>query len=31
VRFVLPTALGQVEIRSDVTGDQVLAALERCR
>jgi 3-dehydroquinate synthase len=31
VRFVLLTALGQVEIRSDVTGDQVLAALERCR
>ena len=31
VRFVLPTALGQVEIRSDVIGDQVLAALERCR
>jgi len=31
VRFVLPTALGQVEIRSDVMADQVLAALERCR
>jgi 3-dehydroquinate synthase len=31
VRFVLPTALGQVEIRSDVTGDQALAALQRCR
>ena len=30
VRFVLPTALGQVEIRSDVTGDQVIAALKRC-
>jgi 3-dehydroquinate synthase len=30
VRFVLPTGLGQVEIRGDVSGDQVLAALERC-
>jgi 3-dehydroquinate synthase len=31
VRFVLPTGLGTVEIRDDVRGDQVLAALERCR
>lgn len=31
VRFVLPTAIGNVEIRSDVTGKQVLAALQRCR
>jgi 3-dehydroquinate synthase len=31
VRFVLPTNLGTVEIRSDVTAEQVLAALERCR
>ena len=30
VRFVLPTAIGNVEIRSDVTGMQVLAALQRC-
>jgi 3-dehydroquinate synthase len=30
VRFVLPTSLGSVEIRSDVSGAQVLAALERC-
>ncbi|MFZ9830508.1 MAG: 3-dehydroquinate synthase [Vulcanococcus sp.] len=30
VRFVLPTGLGQVEIRGDVSGDQMLAALERC-
>ena len=30
VRFVLPTSLGTVEIRSDVTGEQVLAALARC-
>jgi 3-dehydroquinate synthase len=30
VRFVLPTSLGTVEIRSDVTSDQVLAALARC-
>ena len=31
VRFVLPTALGTVQIRDDVNGEQVLAALERCR
>ena len=31
VRFVLPTSLGSVEIRSDVSGKHVLAALERCR
>ncbi|MEY4298326.1 MAG: hypothetical protein RLZZ423_1505 [Cyanobacteriota bacterium] len=31
VRFVLPTGLGSVEIRDDVTADQVLAALQRCR
>ena len=31
VRFVLPTSLGAVEIRSDVSGEQVLAALQRCR
>jgi 3-dehydroquinate synthase len=31
VRFVLPTALGRVEIRDDVGGEQVLRALERCR
>ena len=30
VRFVLPTALGAVEIRDDVSGAQVLAALQRC-
>ena len=30
VRFVLPTGIGQVEIRDDVSGPQVLAALERC-
>jgi 3-dehydroquinate synthase len=30
VRFVLPTRLGRVEIRSDVSGQQVLAALARC-
>jgi 3-dehydroquinate synthase len=30
VRFVLPTGLGSVEIRSDVTGEQVVAALKRC-
>ena len=30
VRFVLPTSLGSVEIRSDVSGEQVLAALGRC-
>ena len=29
VRFVLPTALGAVEIRDDVSGPQVLAALQR--
>jgi len=29
VRFVLPTSLGTVEIRSDVSGEQVLAALKR--
>ena len=31
VRFVLPTALGHVEIHDDVSGEQVLRALERCR
>lgn len=31
VRFVLPTAIGAVEIRGDVGGEQVLSALERCR
>ena len=31
VRFVLPTAIGTVVIRDDVTGEQVLAALQRCR
>ena len=31
VRFVLPTALGSVEIRDDVSGEQVLQALARCR
>lgn len=30
VRFVLPTGLGSVEIRSDVSGEQVVAALARC-
>ena len=30
VRFVLPTSLGTVEIRSDVSGQQVVAALGRC-
>ena len=30
VRFVLPTALGRVEIRDDVSGEQVQAALARC-
>jgi 3-dehydroquinate synthase len=30
VRFVLPTGLGTVEIRDDVSGEQVLAALQRC-
>ena len=30
VRFVLPTSLGSVEIRSDVSGEQVVAALARC-
>lgn len=30
VRFVLPTAIGTVEIRSDVAPEQVLAALSRC-
>jgi 3-dehydroquinate synthase len=30
VRFVLPTAIGAVEIRGDVGGEQVLSALERC-
>ena len=30
VRFVLPTSLGRVEIRSDVSGEQVVAALARC-
>jgi 3-dehydroquinate synthase len=29
VRFVLPTSLGTVEIRSDVSGEQMLAALKR--
>jgi 3-dehydroquinate synthase len=31
VRFVLPSAIGAVEIRGDVGGEQVLSALERCR
>jgi 3-dehydroquinate synthase len=31
VRFVLPTSLGSVEIHSDVSGEQVVAALRRCR
>jgi 3-dehydroquinate synthase len=31
VRFVLPTSLGTVQIRDDVSGEQVLAALQRCR
>jgi len=31
VRFVLPTGLGTVEICDEVSGAQVLAALERCR
>jgi 3-dehydroquinate synthase len=31
VRFVLPTGLGRVEICDEVSGAQVLAALERCR
>ncbi len=31
VRFVLPTGIGTVEIRGDVSGEQVLSALERCR
>jgi len=30
VRFVLPSSLGTVQIRDDVSGEQVLAALERC-
>ena len=30
VRFVLPTGIGEVEIRDDVGADQVLAAMERC-
>ena len=30
VRFVLPTGLGSVQIRDDVTPEQVLAALQRC-
>jgi hypothetical protein len=29
VRFVLPTAIGAVEIRGDVSGEQVLAACRR--
>jgi 3-dehydroquinate synthase len=31
VRFVLPTGIGTVEIRSDVSGEQVITALDRCR
>jgi len=31
VRFVLPTAIGRVEIRSDIEAGSILAALERCR
>ena len=31
VRFVLPTGLGSVQIRDDVSADQVIAALQRCR
>jgi len=30
VRFVLPTGLGTVQMRDDVRGDQVLAALQSC-
>jgi 3-dehydroquinate synthase len=29
VRFVLPTAIGQVIIRDDVSADTIVAALER--
>lgn len=31
VRFVLPTAIGSVEIRDDIEAAAILAALERCR
>jgi 3-dehydroquinate synthase len=31
VRFVLPTAIGSVEIRDDVEAGTILAALQRCR
>ena len=31
VRFVLPTAIGTVEIRDDIEAGSILAALERCR
>lgn len=31
VRFVLPTALGTVQIRDDIEAEAILAALERCR
>jgi len=31
VRFVLPTALGSVQIRDDISAEQVTAALQRCR
>lgn len=31
VRFVLPTAIGRVEIRDDIEAAAILAALERCR
>jgi 3-dehydroquinate synthase len=30
VRFVLPTGIGAVELHDDVSGEQVLAALQRC-
>ena len=31
VRFVLPTAIGSVEIRDDIEAGAILAALQRCR
>ena len=31
VRFVLPTGIGSVQIRDDITADAILAALERSR
>jgi len=30
VRFVLPTALGSVQIRNDISAEQVMSALQRC-